>query len=33
METIIFGLMIFGLIVVIAIDAVEKRRKFLLEGK
>jgi hypothetical protein len=33
MEMIIFGLMIFGLIIVVTIDAAQKRRKFLAEGK
>jgi len=33
METIILGLMIFSLIIVIAIDATQKRRRFLAKGK
>ena len=33
MQTMILGLMILGLIVVISIDTVHKRRKFLNENK
>jgi hypothetical protein len=33
METLILGLLIFTLIIVIAIDAKHKRRRFLAEGK
>jgi hypothetical protein len=33
METTILGFMIFSLMVVITIDAIQKRRKFLVEGK
>ena len=33
METIFLGLMIFSLIIVITIDAAQKRRKYLAEGK
>ncbi len=33
METIIVGLMIFCLIIFISVDAIQKRRKFMDEGK
>jgi len=33
METIILGLMIFGLIIIISIDTIQKRRNFMGEGK
>jgi len=33
MEMVVLGTMIFSLIIVMAIDTTQKRRKFLLEGK